>query len=135
MTQPEWWLTEPQRLTDPMIVVEMTDFISGVGSERKLRLFTHACCQRIEHLLIDPRSRSALAALVRYADGKCDKVEFGVHWSGAHAAKQAIEEPLCRDGCLYSTAESIAAGAVFFASNPTYAGAFREPHHHNSTLV
>jgi hypothetical protein len=133
MTEVEW-LTEPHGVTDSMIVADMTDFIASVGSERKLRLFTHACCQRIENLLVNPCSRSALAALARYADGECDKDELGVHWSGALAAKQAIEEPLCQDGCLYSTAESIAAGAICYASNPIYAGAFRKPYYHNSTV-
>jgi hypothetical protein len=118
-----------------MTVLDAADHIAGVGSERKLRLFAHACCRRVEHLLVDPRSRSALAALARYADGECDRAELGAHWSGAHAAKRAIEEPLCRDGCLHSTAESIAAGAVFYAANPTYAEASRTPHYENATAT
>lgn len=134
MTKPEWWLSEPQWLAATLIV-EMTDFIADVGSERKLRLFAHACCQRIENLLVDPRSQSALAALARYADGECDRSELGACCDGALSAKRAIEEPLCWDGCLHTTAESLAASAICYASNPSYDGAFRKPHYHNSTVT
>jgi len=134
MTQPEWWLTEPQWLAEPLLV-EMTDFIADEGSERKLRLFTHACCQRIGHLLVDPRSKAALAALARYADSECDRSELGACCDGALSAKRAIEEPLCWDGCLHTTAESLAASAICYASSPSYDGAFRKPYYHNSTVT
>src|SRR5687767_9341376 len=112
----------------------MIEFLADVGGERKLRLFAHACCRRIEHLLVDHRSRSAFAALARYADGECGQAELGLHCDGALAAKAAIEAPLVRDGCLYSTAESVAAGAVVWASLSCYESPLRKPFYRNSTV-
>jgi hypothetical protein len=38
----------------------MLTFLRGKVSERKLRLFALACCERIDSLITDPRSRAAL---------------------------------------------------------------------------
>jgi hypothetical protein len=134
VAQPECWLTESQWLADAP-VFDLTDFIAEVGSGRKLRLFTHACCRRVEHLLVDPRSRSALVAVSRYAEGECGRDELVAHWRGARAAKRAIEVPLVRDGRLHTTAESLAASAVAYAVSPYYAGAIIKPFYHSSTVT
>jgi hypothetical protein len=48
-----------------------------IGSERKLRLFLIACCRRIEHLLIDTRSKTALAGIERHVEGHSTTTELG----------------------------------------------------------
>jgi len=53
MTEAEWLAC-----TDPE---PMLDFLRGKVSERKLRLFALACCERIDSLISDPRSRAALS--------------------------------------------------------------------------
>jgi hypothetical protein len=53
MTEEEWLAC-----TDPK---PMLRFLRGKVSERKLRLFALACCERIDSQISDPRSRAALA--------------------------------------------------------------------------
>jgi hypothetical protein len=61
MTEQEWL-----DCADPMMMV---DFLGGKMSNRKMQLLACACCRRIWHLLIDERSRGAVEALERVADG------------------------------------------------------------------
>jgi hypothetical protein len=64
MTESEW-----QSCADPE---PMRDGLrhSGMASERKLRLFSAACCRRIWPLLTDERSRRAVELTERFADGQ-----------------------------------------------------------------
>src|SRR5262245_28525480 len=48
----------------------MLDHVADRATNRKLRLFAVACCQRIAHLLLDPRSQAALRAAERLAEGE-----------------------------------------------------------------
>jgi hypothetical protein len=60
MTEAEWLAcTEPD---------EMLEYLRTKASERKLRLFTCACCRRVFEMLADDRSRSGLEAAEYYAD-------------------------------------------------------------------
>jgi hypothetical protein len=54
----------------------MLDFLLCRISARKLLLYAVACCERIKGLLADARSRSAVAALRRFADGRADRAEL-----------------------------------------------------------
>jgi hypothetical protein len=54
----------------------MLAFLGGRASRRKLCLLAVACCERAAHLLDDGRSRGALAALRRAADGRADEREM-----------------------------------------------------------
>jgi hypothetical protein len=63
----------------------MLDFLLGTGqaSERKLRLFSVACCRRIWHLMKDERSRRAVKATEQYVDRLAGKKELHAAWEAA----------------------------------------------------
>jgi hypothetical protein len=64
MTEGEWWTCNPTELS------EMLTFLHGKrASTRKVWLFACACCRGVWPLLTDPRSRAAVEAAERYADG------------------------------------------------------------------
>jgi len=56
--------------------MEMLDYLRGRCSDRKLRLFTSACCRRIWSLLVDARSRLAVEVGELHADGKASDDEL-----------------------------------------------------------
>jgi hypothetical protein len=74
-------------------------------SERKLRLFVAACCSRIDSLLRDERSRNAIQASVRYADGLADPQELFVARADAWSAVEA------NDPSVFAEYASLAGGA------------------------
>jgi hypothetical protein len=68
MTEAEWLTCD-----DP---TPMQEYLRGKASGRQLRLFGVACCERAEHLFVDAQSRSSLACLRRYADGRAGDDEL-----------------------------------------------------------
>jgi hypothetical protein len=68
MTESEWLAC-----TDPR---KMLECLHGKASERKLRLFACACCRVFWSFLTDLRSRQAIEAAERYADGAITQQEL-----------------------------------------------------------
>jgi hypothetical protein len=58
----EEWLTS----RDPKSMLAYLGYLVG---ERKLRLFAATCCRQVWHNLVDVRSKAAVEAAERYADG------------------------------------------------------------------
>src|SRR5262249_39423222 len=74
----EEWLTcsDPQKMLDFLQRLDSLrgklsnrTFLRRKASARKLRLFAVACCRRVWNLLVDERSREALALVESHADG------------------------------------------------------------------
>src|SRR5689334_5602481 len=61
MTEEEWFTS-----TDWL---PMWEFVRHNRSERKLRLFSCACCRRLWDVLTDERSRAVVEIAERFADG------------------------------------------------------------------
>jgi hypothetical protein len=81
MTEQEW--------LDGIDPEPMLKTLGRKASDRKLRLFTSACCRRVWHLLADARSRTAVEVMERYADGAASEEER----QAAQKAAQAVWDP------------------------------------------
>lgn len=86
MTEQEWL-----QCSDP---TPMLEFLRGKASDRQLRLVGCACCRRVWHLLPNRRSRKALEASERFADGliTAEKLQFvrgDVRWAAKVASRKS----------------------------------------------
>jgi hypothetical protein len=81
MTEAEWLACD-----DPEA---MFRFAEDRVSERKLRLFSVACCRRVWRHLIDPRSRAAVEVAERFADGRATVAELDEAYRHASQAYTA----------------------------------------------
>jgi hypothetical protein len=68
----------------------MLRYLQGRASDRKLRLFSCACCRRVWHLLTDPRSRAAIEVAERFVDGAADQQELLEASNAAWAAAMGM---------------------------------------------
>src|SRR4051812_34635061 len=89
-TESDW-----QTCTDPDVLLR---YVRDRTSARKLRLFACACCHRLDHLLVDDRSRQALDISERYADGIATEDELRraqralkTAWDEVVAGREAVE--------------------------------------------
>jgi hypothetical protein len=87
MTEVEWLsATAPTRLLRFIHTALVVEYHESPAELRRSQLFRVACCERVEHLLTDARSRSALSYLRRYADGQVCIDEFRAEAESAHLA-------------------------------------------------
>lgn len=91
MTEAEWLAC-----TDPQAMLE---FLRDKASDRQLRLFAVACCRRISHLILDPRSRPAVEAAEQLAEGFVSDDEV---WLTRDEAELAAGDHEQGDGCIDS---------------------------------
>jgi hypothetical protein len=83
MSEAEWLVaTAPT----PMLVA-----LRGRASDRKVKLFVCACCRRVWHLLSDSRSRLAVEAAERFADGQAGLGEVNAAEDAAEQAALDLE--------------------------------------------
>src|SRR5262245_8575720 len=78
VTEAEWL-----GCTDPKLMLE---FLRRKASERKLRLFSVACCRRIWYLVTDERSREAVLTAEQVDDGEVGSDKRVTAAAKAHAA-------------------------------------------------
>lgn len=101
MTEAQW-----HTCTNPN---EMLGFVEPRAAERKLRLLAVACCRRVWDLVRDERSRAAVEAAERYADGRTGADELAAaHRAAAEAHAEAGD----------TRPEGPAAAAAMVASGP-----------------
>src|SRR4051812_13569039 len=84
MTEAEWLSCGDP---DAMLV-----FLQDKGLDRKLRLFSCACCRRVWHLLGKGASRTAVETAERFADGLVGEVELEAARRAALAAADVYPE-------------------------------------------
>ena len=92
MTESEWLAC-----TDPQQILE---FVRDRASDRKRRLFTCACCRRVWEALTDERSRSAVEAAERYADGLAGREELAAQAEAAEAPAAAGASARAREAVV-----------------------------------
>lgn len=106
MTEADWLIcTEPQ---------SMLKFLRGKASDRKLRLFTCACCRRIWHLMEDERSRKAVEVLERCVDGPENDDEWQRAGTAADEARHEFERDNPEHQGPAASADSCARWAAYY---------------------
>jgi hypothetical protein len=110
MTEAEWLAC-----SDPE---PMLGFLRDRASSRKLRLFAVGCCRSIWPLLADERSRVAVEAAERYANGELTEHEWSFAHRCARDAFQAARTPACQDAHAPRTAGCAAARAALLCLVP-----------------
>ncbi len=103
----EKWLTWDARPRDP------ANFVLPRASERKIRLFSVACCDLVTTKMIDARSRRAMEVALRHADGTATDEELSTASHDAREAATAIMRARGREGPDQASPEYGAAALAF----------------------
>jgi hypothetical protein len=100
VTESEWLLVES--------VVPLRAWIEKhrKKSLRKMRLFSGACCRRLWDHLPDERSRDAIEAAEKYADGEIDKKALGRARVAAMCAARKAPTPQHGTGPMWTAADA-----------------------------
>lgn len=114
VTEAEW-----QASADPLMMLARKLI---EADERKLRLFAVACCRSVEHLLIDPRSKNAVAVAEEYADGLATENELEAAGEQADAVWNAAALDSA-DGFDDATTDAAEAAAYAAFTETTYLAA------------
>ncbi len=72
-------------LERPLSLLDLLDELPPPVSSRKVRLFVAACCRRVWPLLVDERSRQAVAAAEDFADSRIGRPDLLGAWTEADA--------------------------------------------------
>ena len=117
MTEAEWLAC-----ADPNHVLKFLggNFLSGSGSERKLRLFTCACCRRIWHLLADERSRRNVEITEKYVDGLASADEANDAMNGADQAWRDFERDNPDAGNFANRSTNCGCWAAYYTDFPEW---------------
>ncbi len=111
MTETDWLAC-----TDPE---PMLKFLQGKVSDRKLRLFAVACCRRIFHLILDPRSQPAVDAAEQLAEGTVsdDDVWLTQDWADIALNDRDGEGSVDSREAAYQAMEPVAFDAADWTSS------------------
>jgi hypothetical protein len=72
-------------------------FLKGKSHERKLKLFACACCRRINHLLIDDRSKRAIDVVEQFHEGRVTRQIYDNAFQSAQDAYMALSRDVAND--------------------------------------
>lgn len=98
----------------------------GVLTDRELRLFAVFCARQVSHLLADDRSRAAIDAAERFADGGATEEELATAYAAcaayeaaraAHAAYEAARAARAAHEAAYEAADAAADAAAYAAAD------------------
>lgn len=109
MTEAEWLAcTDSQKMLE--FLRDKREYLWGIVTERKLRLFSVACCRRIWHLFTDRRSLRAIEVVEQFVDGKATKAEMRKAAEAAWAVSPSRMARAAQEtaSCSWQSALSIA---------------------------